>query len=492
MGLSVQGRPGPPDQVVIPVRRAGQEEQARGQVALAPGGRGVVVVLQHGRAELVVVGVVPLEEHQPPRRVDQRPRVAPGLQVGQRLAGGGRPVAARLREDLLDRPRAGLRRRDRFEPVDPRVAHLAATAHRPAEQGEERGVLEHQQPAGPVVAAGLEGEVQGVGRGHGVERDEARLAEQQLAGAVEQGVPDRLRGDPAVQERDDLFAGIVVGARAQRGEQVGRGRRIGRAPDPIALDPVRALLVASPGPVGRVVAPGGVAILVHQQGTGQRPQDRLGVLPADALERPTTVGHVDRLVADRAEVAGAVPEEQLVDFVGPGRAGQGRHGRVGRLFVPPVHRRGERLAGPAGGRDGRLVHRPHRPVALADVLRLRALEVVERPEDRQPAVGVGRGEAGQMGRVDRQHGLELVADAGPRLHVAHPGQEQRREHVAVGRALPHPGGHLLQEPLARGLLQEADEGLDLGLEAHHLRVEGRLVGRDRPELGQEAQVAQAQ
>jgi len=29
MDLCVQGRPGPPDQVVIPVRRAGQEEQAR-------------------------------------------------------------------------------------------------------------------------------------------------------------------------------------------------------------------------------------------------------------------------------------------------------------------------------------------------------------------------------------------------------------------------------------------------------------------------------
>ena len=252
------------------------------------------------------------------------------------------------------------------------------------------------------------------------------------------------------------------------------------------------LLVVPPGPVGRVVALGGVAVLVHQQGIGQRPQDRLGVLPADALERPTTVGHVDRLVADRAEVAGAVAEEQLVDLVGPGRSGQGRHGRVGRRLVPVVHGRGERRAGLAGGRDGRLVHRAHRPVPLADVLRLRALEVVERPEDRQPAVGVGRGEAGQVGRVDDQHGVELVADAGPRLHVAHPGQEQRREHVAVRRALPHPSGHLLQQPLARGLLQEADEGLDLGLEPDDLRVEGRLVGRDRPESGQEAQVAEAQ
>ena len=97
-----------------------------------------------------------------------------------------------------------------------------------------------------------------------------------------------------------------------------------------------------------------------------------------------------------------------------------------------------------------------------------------------------------MGRVHDQDGVEFVADAGPRLHVAHPGQQERRQHVAVSRALPHPCGHLLQQPRARGFLQQADEGLDPGLEPHHLRVEGRLVGRDRPESGQEAQVAKAE
>ena len=42
-----------------------------------------------------------------------------------------------------------------------------------------------------------------------------------------------------------------------------------------------------------------------------------------------------------------------------------------------------------------------------------------------------------MGRVHHQDGVEFVADAGPRLHVAHPGQQERRQHVAVRRALPH-------------------------------------------------------
>ena len=273
MGLCVQGRPGPPDQVVIPVRRAGQEEQARGQVAIAPGGRGVVVVLEDGRAELVVVGVVPLEEHQPPRRVDQRlaGRARPAgrpAPCGRRSSGRGSPP----RRSPRSAPGPPSRRRDRFELVDPRVAHLAAAAHRLAEQGEERGVLEHQQPAGLVVAAGLEGEVQGVGRGHRVQRDDPRLAEQQLAGAVEQGVPDRLRGDPAVEQLDDLLAGVVVGARAQRGEQVGRGRRVGLAPGPAVLDPGRALLVV-PARGGR---PG------RRARRGCRPRASAGRRPATA------------------------------------------------------------------------------------------------------------------------------------------------------------------------------------------------------------------
>ena len=41
-----------------------------------------------------------------------------------------------------------------------------------------------------------------------------------------------------------------------------------------------------------------------------------------------------------------------------------------------------------------------------------AFEVVERPEDRQPAVLGRRGQAGQVGRVHDQHGVELEADRG--------------------------------------------------------------------------------
>ncbi len=144
-----------------------------------------------------------------------------------------------------------------------------------------------------------------------------------------------------------------------------------------------------------------------------------------------------------------------------------------------------------GRRDGRLIHRAHRPVPLADVLGLRALEVVDRPEDRQPSVGVGRAEAGQVCRVDHQHRVELEPDVGPRLDVAHAGQQQGGQHFLIAQPLLDPPGDLLEEPLARGVLQQPDDGLDLGLEPHDLRVQLGLVGRDRPEPRQEAQVAEA-
>jgi hypothetical protein len=90
------------DQAVVPVAGAWQEEQAGCEVAVAPGGGGVVVIFEHGRAELVVVRVVPLQEDEPTGRVDQRLRGLAGLEVGECLAAGFRAVVARLGEDFLD------------------------------------------------------------------------------------------------------------------------------------------------------------------------------------------------------------------------------------------------------------------------------------------------------------------------------------------------------------------------------------------------------
>jgi hypothetical protein len=40
-------------------------------------------------------------------------------------------------------------------------------------------------------------------------------------------------------------------------------------------------------------------------------------------------------------------------------------------------------------RLGALLHRPHRPIPFADILRLRTLKLVQRPEDGQPTIRIG-------------------------------------------------------------------------------------------------------
>ena len=195
-------------------------------------------------------------------------------------------------------------------------------------------------------------------------------------GAVEEGIPDRLRGDPAVRELDDLLAGLVARSRCAAW-RAGRPR-----PTASGLPPVQPSLILAArswlcrqGRSAGVVALGGVAFpAAIQQGVGQRAQDRLGVLPADALERPPTVGDVDRLVADRAEVAGAVAEEELVDLVGTGGAGQAGDRRVGGRLVPVVHRRDERRRGLAAGgtadsSTGAIVQLPSRTSWACELLK---------------------------------------------------------------------------------------------------------------------------
>jgi hypothetical protein len=93
-GLRLQGRTGLLHQVVIPVRGAGQEEQARGQVTLPPRGRGAVVVLQ----------VVDLTEGQAISRTcpgpgEPAPRPWTVVPAWQRPPGGG--ASRRPRSPIL-------------------------------------------------------------------------------------------------------------------------------------------------------------------------------------------------------------------------------------------------------------------------------------------------------------------------------------------------------------------------------------------------------
>src|SRR6478609_5444011 len=68
-------------QLVVLVSRASQLKGTRRQQPLAPGRAELLVILQHGRAELVVVRIVPFQENQPAGRMRNRRRALIRLEV---------------------------------------------------------------------------------------------------------------------------------------------------------------------------------------------------------------------------------------------------------------------------------------------------------------------------------------------------------------------------------------------------------------------------
>jgi hypothetical protein len=119
-----------------------------------------------------------------------------------------------------------------------------------------------------------------------------------------------------------------------------------------------------------------------------------------------------------------------------GRAGQPDDRGVRAGFIPVVHRLEEGSFRFVGGRDFRFLNRPHRPIALFHVRGLRTLEGVDGPKDGQPAIGVRRGKAGQVSRIDDENRVELEAH-GTRLNVAHARQQKRGDDLAISRAAPN-------------------------------------------------------
>ncbi len=79
----------------------------------------------------------------------------------------------------------------------------------------------------------------------------------------------------------------------------------------------------------------------------------------------------------------------------------------------------------------------------------------------------------------------------PRLDVPHPGQQQGREHFAVGQPATNPRGDFLEHPLARRIFQQADERFDLRVQPNQLRLQLRFGGGDRAKLRQKAEVTQS-
>ena len=110
----------------------------------------------------------------------------------------------------------------------------------------------------------------------------------------------------------------------------------------LALLPVRAdsrdpCLVASPGTIRLRITLGGIFAFVIQQRISQRTQNRLGMLPANVLQRAPTVGHVDGLVANITEITSPIAAKNFKQIVLLRGADQASHGGIGRRFVPVVH-----------------------------------------------------------------------------------------------------------------------------------------------------------
>ena len=87
-----------------------------------------------------------------------------------------------------------------------------------------------------------------------------------------------------------------------------------------------------------------------EQRISQGAQHRLGMPPADGLQRAPGVGDIDGLVADVTEIPGAVTPEELDDFAGAGVADERCHRDIGAFLIPVVHGFHEPLPGLRAGR----------------------------------------------------------------------------------------------------------------------------------------------
>ena len=147
-----------------------------------------------------------------------------------------------------------------------------------------------------------------------------------------------------------------------------------------------------------------------EQRVGERAHHRLGMTPANGLQGAPGVGQKDGLVSNAAKVPCRVLGKQLKNLVRPVTAHEAGYGGISRLLVPTIHRPPKGALSLGSGGNLFLIHRRHGPVALPHVACLRTFEVVQGPKNRQPTVGRRGGEAGQVGRVDHQHGVKLETD----------------------------------------------------------------------------------
>ena len=286
---------------------------------------------------------------------------------------------------------------------------------------------------------------------------------------------------PRLSSAHRLGRGLLRRGAPERLQQRPGRARVGLAGLPVVADLAGVLEVGLVRPDGD-----GARIAVEvEQAEGQRAEDRLGVLPADGLQGPPALRGEDGLVADVALIADPQAPERLHGLGRPRGPAERGDRRVGRVGVPGLHRPDELRLGLARPGEACLVHLAERPVPFLDVLRLRGLEVVERPEQGEQPVVLRGGLPQQVRRVDDEDGVELEADR-VRLHVADAGQEEGRQQVPVREPLLQvPDGHL-ERPLAGRLLDPAHDRLDLRAEPDRVGADlqvRRPCGRDHLQPG---------
>jgi hypothetical protein len=86
--------------------------------------------------------------------------------------------------------------------------------------------------------------------------------------------------------------------------------------------------------------------------------------------------------------------------------------------------------------------------------------------------------------------VELVADR-PRLDAAHPRQEQRGEQLLIAGAGLDPVAHLFQQAVAGGVLDEPDQGLDVGTDLDAVGKSGARCCFEPGQRTEKGKVAQA-
>ena len=133
---------------------------------------------------------------------------------------------------------------------------------------------------------------------------------------------------------------------------------------------------------------------------------------ANERQEAVHVLHRDGLVTDRAKVPDAVPEEDLGELLRRSQACAIEDSGIDGLQIPAIQCIDQASSGllRRPGHGVRL--RTHRPAALAALRFLRALEIVERPEHRQPTLAILQVERRQVDGLQRKHRMVLEADMG--------------------------------------------------------------------------------